>query len=203
MTTTQTTNNGNQQFKFKVGDDLEVINKVIRVLGLAHSDYIYNAKEGSITTSATTITKEFIQQKVKELGFDFFSVKDNNKDYKSETITTTVPYINPASIDVAISNLHKQYKYREDINLIETKINYVDKTVTVTAKAKIKEFSKLDYKVALILTNFSYVTGNKPTTNEAAYDELYKSIDKLIDRFSSDFNKNAPPELKTLVRLFL
>jgi hypothetical protein len=203
MTTTQTTNNSNQQFKFKVGDDLEVINKVIRVLNLAPSDYTYNAKEGSITTSATTITKEFIQQKVKELGFDFFSVKDNNKDYKSETITTTVPYINPASIDVAISNLHKQYKYREDINLIETKINYVDKTVTVTAKAKIKEFSKLDYKVALILTNFSYVTSNKPTTNEEAYKELYKSIDELIDRFSSDFNKNAPPELKTLVRLFL
>jgi hypothetical protein len=203
MTTTQTTNNSNQQFKFKVGDDLEVINKVIRVLNLAPSDYTYNAKEGSITTSATTITKEFIQQKVKELGFDFFSVKDNNKDYKSETITTTVPYINPASIDVAISNLHKQYKYREDINLIETKINYVDKTVTVTAKAKIKEFSKLDYKVALILTNFSYVTSNKPTTNEEAYKELYKSIDELIDRVGSDFNKSVPPELKTFVRLFL
>ena len=203
MTTTQTTNNSNQPFKFKVGDDLEVINKVIKVLGLAPSDYTYNAKEGNITTSATTITKEFIQQKVKELGFDFFSVKDNNKDYKSETITTTVPYINPVSIDVAISNLHKQYKYREDINLIETKINYVDKTVTVTAKAKIKEFSKLDYKVALILTNFSYVISNKSTTKEEAYDELYKSIDELIDRLSSDFNKSAPLELKTFVKLFL
>jgi hypothetical protein len=216
MTTTQqaTSNTSNTTtkttFKFKVGDDLEVINKVIRVLNLTPSDYVYNAKEGIITTDKTTITKEFIQQTVKSLDFDFFSIKDNNKDYKSETITTTVPYINPASIDIAITNLHKQYKYREDISLIETKINYVDKTVTVSAKAKIKSFSNLDYKVALVLTNFSYVTStnNKSTTSstteqEVAYDEIYKSIDKLIDRVGSDFNKSAPPELKTFVRLFL
>ena len=206
MTATQqsTSNTTNKTtFKFKVGDDLEVINKVIRVLNLTPSDCIYNAKEGTITTDKTTITKEFIQQTVKSLGFDFYLVKDNNNNHNTETITTTVSYINPASIDVAISNLHKQYKYREDINLVETKINYVDKTVTVSAKAKVKTFSNLDYKVALILTNFSYVTStnNKSTTTEqeAAYDELYK----LIDRVSSDFNKSAPPDLKTFVKLFL
>jgi hypothetical protein len=226
MTAQQTTtsNTTKSTIRFKVGDDLQVINKVISVLGLAPSDYTYNAKEGTITTYKTTITKEFIQQKVKELGFDFFLVKENNKEYKNETITTTIPYINPTSIDVAINALHKQYKYREDINLIETNINYIDKIVTVTAKAKIKEFSALDYKVALILTNFSYVTNsstfikdvinelaqeskdrNKSTasTEQVTYDELYKSIDKLIDRFSSDFNKSAPLELKTFVKLFL
>jgi hypothetical protein len=210
-TTTQTTSNpAKPTIRFKVGDDLQVINKVISILGLAPSDYTYNAKESTITTYKTTITKEFIQQKVKELGFDFFLVKDNNKDYKGETITTTVPYINPASIDVAINALHKQYKYREDINLIETKINYIDKIVTVTAKAKIKEFSALDYKVALILTNFSYVSNanNKSTTSssteqEADYDRLFESIDKLLDKVGSDFNKSAPPELKTFVKLFL
>jgi hypothetical protein len=226
MTAQQTTtsNTTKSTIRFKVGDDLQVINKVISVLGLAPSDYTYNAKEGTITTYKTTITKEFIQQKVKELGFDFFLVKENNKEYKNETITTTIPYINPTSIDVAINALHKQYKYREDINLIETNINYIDKIVTVTAKAKIKEFSALDYKVVLILTNFSYVTNsstfikdvinelaqeskdrNKSTasTEQVTYDELYKSIDKLIDRVGSDFNKSAPPELKTFVKLFL
>ena len=96
------------------------------------------------------------------------------------------------------------------LGLVETKINYVAKTVTVTAKVRTPTFNELDYKVALILTNFSYVTStnNKSTASssteqEVAYDELYKSIDKLIDRVSSDFNKSAPSELKTFVKLFL
>jgi hypothetical protein len=199
MTTTQTTNNGNQQFKFKVGDDLQVINKVISTLNLAPSDYTYNAKEGTITTSKTT--KDTITNAVKQLGFDFLLGNTSNNNYEVKTVTVEKPYINLNSINVAHQKLYAEYKQVLDIT--ETKINHVAKTVTVTANVRIPTFNDLDYKVALILTNFSYVTGNKPTTNEEAYKELYKSIDELIDRVGSDFNKNAPPELKTLVRLFL
>ena len=199
MTTTQTTNNGNQPFKFKVGDDLEVINKVIKVLGLAPSDYTYNAKEGTITTSKTT--KDTITNAVKQLGFDFLLGNTSNNNYEVKTVTVEKPYINLNSINVAHQKLYAEYKQVLDIT--ETKIDHAAKTVTVTANVRIPTFNDLDYKVALILTNFSYVTGNKSTTNEEAYKELYKSIDELIDRVGSDFNKNAPPELKTLVRLFL
>lgn len=201
MTTTQTTNNSNQQFKFKVGDDLQVINKVITSLGLTPSDYSYNAKEGTITTN--TVTKDTITNAVKQLGFDFLlgNSETSNNNYEVKTVIVEKPYINLNSINVAYKALYAEYKQVLDIT--ETKINHVAKTVTVTANVRTPTFNDLDYKVALILTNFSYVISNKSTVNEEAYDELYKSIDKLIDRFSSDFNKNAPPELKTLVRLFL
>jgi hypothetical protein len=206
MTTTQTTNNSNQQFKFKVGDDLQVINKVISVLGLAPSDYTYNAKEGTITTSA--ITKEFIQEQVKALGFEFLlgTTTVNSKQYKTETITIEKPYTNLNSINIAHNAVYDKYKedkYKHGLTITETKINHLARTVTVTANIKTPTFNDQDYKVALILTNFSYVISNKPTTNEETYEELYKSIDKLIDRVGSDFNKSAPPELKTFVRLFL
>lgn len=208
-TTTQTTSNpAKPTIRFKVGDDLQVINKIISILGLAPSDYTYNAKEGTITTSATT--KESILEQVKGLGFDFLlgNSDTSNKNYKTETVTVERPYVNLNSVDIVISTLYKDYK--QVLGLVETKIDYVAKTVTVTANVRIPTFNELDYKVALILTNFSYVTStnNKSTTSssnkpEAAYDELYKSIDKLIDRVSSDFNKSAPSELKTFVKLFL
>ena len=199
MTTTQTTNNSNQPFKFKVGEDLQVINKVISTLNLAPSDYTYNAKEGTITTN--TVTKDTITNAIKQLGFDFLLGNTSNNNYEVKTVTVEKPYINLNSINVAYKALYAEYKQVLDIT--ETKINHEAKTVTVTANVKIPTFNDLDYKVALILTNFSYVISNKSTVNEEAYDELYKSIDKLIDRVGSDFNKNAPPELKTLVRLFL
>ena len=203
--TQQTTSDKTTTFKFTVGGDLQVINAVITNLDLAPSQYIYNAKEGTITTTA--ITKEYIEKRVKQLGFDFLLGNNDtsNKNYKTETVTKQVSYVNLNSVDIAISALYKQYK--QVLGLVETKIDYVAKTVTVTANVRIPTFNDLDYKVALILTNFSYVThtNNKSTTTEqeAAYEELYKSIDKLIDRVSSDFNKSAPPELKTFVKLFL
>lgn len=208
-TTTQTTSNtAKPTIRFKVGDDLQVINKVISVLGLAPSDYTYNAKEGTITTNATT--KESILEQVKGLGFDFLlgNSDTSNKNYKTETVTVERPYVNLNSVDIVISTLYKDYK--QVLGLVETKIDYVAKTVTVTANVRIPTFNDLDYKVALILTNFSYVTStnNKSTTTssteqEADYDRLFESIDKLLDKVGSDFNKSAPPELKTFVKLFL
>lgn len=208
MTTTQqATSNKTATFKFKVGDDLQVINKLIFALGLTPSDYVYNAKEGTITTN--TVTKEQIERVVKVLGFDFLLGGDtSNKNYKTETVTVEKPYVNLNSVDITISALYKDYK--QVLALVETKIDYVAKTVTVTANVRTPTFNDIDYKVALILTNFSYVTtaNNKSTTSSStneqeAYDELYKSIDKLISRVSSDFDKSAPPELKTFVKLFL
>ena len=202
MTTTQTTNKASI-FKFKVGDDLQVINKVILALGLTPSNYVYNAKEGIITTNA--VTKEQIERVI--LGFDFLlgNSKTSNNNYEVKTVTVEKSYINLNSINVAHQKLYAEYKQVLDIT--ETKIDHAAKTVTVTANVRIPTFNDLDYKVALILTNFSYVTStnNKSTTTEqeAAYDELYKLIDKLIDKVSSDFNKSAPPDLKTFVKLFL
>ena len=198
MTTTQTTNKASI-FKFKVGDDLQVINKVIFALGLTPSNYVYNAKEGIITTNA--VTKEQIERVI--LGFDFLlgNSETSNNNYEVKTVTVEKSYINLNSINVAHQKLYAEYKQVLDIT--ETKIDHAAKTVTVTANVRIPTFNDLDYKVALILTNFSYVTStnNKSTTTEqeAAYDELYK----LIDRVSSDFNKSAPPDLKTFVKLFL
>jgi hypothetical protein len=208
MTAQQTTtsNTAKSTIRFKVGDDLQVINKVINVLGLAPSDYTYNAKEGTITTSA--ITKEFIQEQVKALGFEFLlgTTTVNSKQYKTETITIEKPYTNLNSINIAHNAVYDKYKedkYKHGLTITETKINHLVRTVTVTAMVRTPTFNDFDYKVALILTNFSYVISNKPTTNEEAYEELYKSIDKLIDRVGSDFNKSAPLELKTFVKLFL
>lgn len=209
MTTTQTTNKASI-FKFKVGDDLQVINKVILALGLTPSNYVYNAKEGIITTNA--VTKEQIERVIKTLGFEFLlgPTTVDNKQYKTETITEKGPYVNINSLGLVYMNIYIRYqldKHSDRLTFIETKIDHVAKTVTVTANVRIPTFNDLDYKVALILTNFSYVTStnNKSTTTEqeAAYDELYKLIDKLIDKVSSDFNKSAPPDLKTFVKLFL
>ena len=212
MTTTQTTNKASI-FKFKVGEDLQVINKLIQVLQLVPSDYTYNAKEGSITLTKTSpMTKGFIEQQVKALGFEFLlgTTTVDSKQYKTETITIEKPYVNLNSINMAHNAVYDKYKqdnYKHGLIITETKIDHAAKTVTVTANVRTPTFNDLDYKVALILTNFSYVTStnNKSTTTEqeAAYDELYKSIDKLIDRVSSDFDKSAPSELKTFVRLFL
>jgi hypothetical protein len=207
--TTTTTSDKITTFKFKVGDDLQVINKVISVLDLAPSDYNYNAKEGTITTSKTN--KEFIQKQVKALGFEFLlgTTTVDSKQYKTETITIEKPYVNFNSINIAHNAVYDKYKqdnYKYGLTIVETKIDHTAKTVTVTANVRTSTFNELDYKVALILTNFSYITTTNNTTSsteQEAYDKLYESIDKLIDRVSSDFDKSAPKELKTLISLFL
>jgi hypothetical protein len=210
MATQQTTfNTAKPTIRFKVsnGDDLQVINKVISVLGLAPSDYTYSAKEGTITTNATT--KESILEQVKALGFDFLLGGDNaNKNYKTEIVTVKRSYNNQRSFndayELVINALYK--KHKQVLKLVSAHIDYINETITVNAEVRVPTFNELDYKVALILTNFSYVTSaNKSVSfpEQEAYDELYKSIDKLIDKVSSDFNKSAPPELKTFVKLFL
>jgi hypothetical protein len=204
MTATSDTNTNKTVFKFKVGDDLQVINKVISVLGLAPSDYTYNAKEGTITTSATT--KEAIQAQVKGLGFDFFlgNIETSNKNYKTETVTVKKPYVNLKSVEVAISALYTDYK--QVLGLVESKIDYVNKTVTVTANIRTPTFNELDYNVALILHNFGYhvnTDNNKSSTTSTEQDELYKLVDNLFDRVNSNLNNSFPPEFKTIVKLWI
>ena len=204
-TTTQTTSDKPTTFKFKVGDDLQVINKVISVLGLAPSDYIYNAKEGTITTSKTN--KEFIQKQVKALGFEFLlgTTTVDSKQYKTETITIEKPYVNLNSINIAHNAVYDKYKqnsYKYGLTIVETKIDHTAKTVTVTANVRTSTFNELEYKVALILINFSYVNKSTITYEEEVYKEICDSINKLIQEVGSDFNKNVPRELKDFTRSF-
>lgn len=207
MTATQTTSNKPTTFKFKVGDDLQVIDKLREVLELTPLDYVYNAKEGTITTNK--VTKTYIDNRIKDLGFDFLlgNSDSSNKNYKVKPVTIEVQYINLNSINIAYQKLYAEYK--QVLGLIETRIDHNAKKVIVTANVRVATFNELDYKVALILTNFSYVVDTNKSTRsfkveqDVAYDELCKSINKFFDELSSDFNKSAPSELKTLVNLFL
>lgn len=211
MTTKQTTFNNKTTFKFKVGDDLQVINKVISVLGLAPSDYTYNAKEGTIITDK--ITKESIQEQVKALGFDFLlgNGDTSDKNYKTETVTVKRSYDVQRSFndayELVISALYKDYK--QVLGLVETKIDYVAKTVTVTANVRIPTFNDLDYKVALILTNFSYV--NNSSTNTFVKDLIEElsqeskdrnEVYRLLNEAKAEFDKVAPNEVKAFIKLF-
>jgi hypothetical protein len=204
--TTQSTSAPKQGFRFKVGGDLDVINKLLKVLGLSSSEYIYNPIEGTITTNLRSITKEFIQQKVKELGFDFLLGNTENKNFKTETVEFKRPYINLNSVNIAIKALYNNYT--QVLQLLESKIDYVDKTVIITAKVRVKDFNDLDYKVALVLTNFSYVSSKTESEDFVTFSDLYNSVDKVLNRVTSDINaefdkSSLSPELKAFVRLFV
>ena len=204
MTTTQTTNKASI-FKFKVGDDLQVINKVILALGLTPSNYVYNAKEGIITTNA--VTKEQIERVI--LGFDFLlgNSETSNNNYEVKTVTVEKSYINLNSINVAHQKLYAEYKQVLDIT--ETKIDHAAKTVTVTANVRIPTFNDLDYKVALILTNFSYVPNASTNTfvKDLLEDLSQESKDRnevyrLLNEVKTEFDKVAPNEVKAFIKLF-
>lgn len=195
--TTQT-NNNKQWFKFNVGSDLSVINKVIELLELATSDYVYDAQEGTITTN--TVTKEFIHDKVKRLGFEFLldPTKIDDKNYKTETISVEKPYTCLNSINIAhnaVYNKYKQYKYKTGLTITNTNIDHITQTVTITATVRSPTFNEFDYKVALVLINFSYVN---ITISSSAEDEIYK----LINEAKTEFDKVVPEELKAFIRLF-
>lgn len=199
-TTTQTTSDKPTTFKFKVGDDLQVIDKLREVLELTPLDYVYNAKEGTITTNK--VTKTYIDNRIKDLGFDFLlgNSDSSNKNYKVKPVTIEVQYINLNSINIAHQKLYAEYK--KVLGLIETRIDHNAKKVIVTANVRVATFNELDYKVALILTNFSYVISSNSSTNkqESDYDELCKSLNKMIDEVSSDFNNKAAQELKNFAK---
>ena len=211
MTTTQTTNKASI-LKFKVGDDLQVINKVILALGLTPSNYVYNAKEGIITTNA--VTKEQIERVIKTLGFDFLlgTTTVDNKQYKTETITEKGPYVNINSLGLVYMNIYIRYqldKHSDRLTFIETKIDHVAKTVTVTANVRIPTFNDLDYKVALILTNFSYVPNASTNTfvKDLLEDLSQESKDRnevyrLLNEVKTEFDKVAPNEVKAFIKLF-
>ena len=98
---------------------------------------------------------------------------------------------------------------RSYTDITETKIDHAAKTVTVTANVRIPTFNDLDYKVALILTNFSYVPNASTNTfvkdliEELSQESKDRNeVYRLLNEVKAEFDKVAPNEVKAFIKLF-
>lgn len=168
-------------FEFKVGSDLEVINKVIEVLGLTPSEYYYNPQNNTITTNKSTVNRAFIHSKIRELECGFL-LGDSVED---DLVRIKEVYINLNSINIAHQKLYK--KYKRIVGIVSTNIDHQSNQVEVTAKIHTNKIESNDvrYKTACVLINYKQsMPSNKTYLNSYYVDSngVLQMGDKILIR---------------------